>query len=472
MLKLDSANKTFKELNINIKSSFYNIKEIDSPVLKCVTIFLNAIGEGGLKLTAKGNLPTKLVEQLAKTQPTAHDERFIKFAKRFIEEEQPAAMRARVVSEVAKLTRKQSNKLLLTKKGREFLNSSKPEQFVYIFHTFLNLNLGYFDRYQDASFINGISAIMLQLVRDKAKQPRGSDVYCSLLLNQYDQVNDLIDEQLYQESILDDDMFELFIKIVDLRHFGNFFAPMGFVKDIKNASLEPYSYEKTLLLDQFFESVNEIDTTKILDASTIKLLSNRVKDENLEIDLFNDLCFLFSSYVSVPPPPPELLANDMVEQKRLLGSAKDVQLEFYTELCGYIDVTMRQFTELDAVGSRDDLMNKYKSLVDGFFLLLPKSTPHNLFVMMQSITYYLIEMLDSKYNLKLSDENFYDNCVEKLNSELAEDIGAVFYLMGELHKYTKKLKKIKPVIVELTKEIIHSYILVLLELRSHNEDLV
>ncbi len=470
MLKLNEANETIQKMNIKIKSSFYDLKDINSPILKCVNIFLEAIGEGGLKLTAKGSLSTKLVEELAKAQPLASEALHLKNTKRFLEIEQPAAMRTRLLLDESKLIEEKSNKLFITQKGSDFLNLSKPEQFTYLFYSYLIIDLACFDKHQSVLFINDISAKMLQLVRDEPKDARGSDEYCLFLINQYTQISNLVDENIHQEPDTSGSLYELFIQIVDLRLFENFFASMGFVKDIKNGDGEPYSYEKTLLLDKFLESVNGAENLKILDASIVTDLSQKIKDKKLDIDLFNDLCFMLTNYTSVPVPPPVVMANSIVKQKKLTGATKDAELIFYTELCEYIDITMKNFTELYKTGSKEDLGMKYKSLVNGLYLLLPKTTSYNLFMKSQPMPYFLSGMIKTKYELALADEKFYEQCVQKLNGNLAESISAFMSSISEMQKKSKKIKKVKPQIAEVTKGAIHNYILVLLQLRSHGED--
>lgn len=97
---------------INIDPVFLEKVQIDAPILKRVALLLEAVGDKGLKLTTKGNLPTKVVKALAFCAPTLSESRYTHFAKRFLEEEQPAAQRTRVVCEVGKLLRVSKGKLM------------------------------------------------------------------------------------------------------------------------------------------------------------------------------------------------------------------------------------------------------------------------------------------------------------------------------------------------------------------------
>ncbi len=258
--------------------------------------------------------------------------------------------------------------------------------------------------------------------------------------------------------------------MADTRLFQHFFLPLGFVQERGDAFDNSVEYQKSELLDWFLQPLDAIDTSKVLNVKLIKVFQKRIQAEKLEINFFNDLCFLFSNYTSEPAPPSQMLAHDLVRQKALIGTAKDAQLSFYIDLCECIRTTMLQFTELDAIGSGEHLMDDYKSMVDGFYALLPKTTSYNLFMEMQAIIYFMFEMLKAQYKINTMESDFYDKCVEMFNSEIAEDIGSVIFLTGELQKQTKKIKKIKPKVVDLAKEVIHSYILVLLQLRAFNKD--
>ena len=93
---------------------------------------------------------------------TVADQRFLRVQTRFYEEEHLSANMTRVVSEALKLIKVQKGKLLFTKKGNEFLTLTFHEQYVVLFNIMLSINIGYFDRHQEAICVHNSSIVMLQ----------------------------------------------------------------------------------------------------------------------------------------------------------------------------------------------------------------------------------------------------------------------------------------------------------------------
>ena len=101
-----------------------------------------------------------MLKSIVELASTTADERFLKYQTRFYEEEHFSASLARTVAEVLKLVRVQKGKLLLTKKGSEYLTLTRHQQFIVLFNIMFGINLGYFDGHQKASCVHNSSWIM------------------------------------------------------------------------------------------------------------------------------------------------------------------------------------------------------------------------------------------------------------------------------------------------------------------------
>ena len=137
--------ENLQKMGIKIKDEFFTLEVIDAPLLKGINVLLQSIDVKGLTLTAKGFLPTKVVKSIVEVAATTADQRFLSVQTRFYEEENLSANMARVVAESLKLIKVQKGKILLTKKGNEFLTLNSYEQYIILFNIMLGINIGYFN---------------------------------------------------------------------------------------------------------------------------------------------------------------------------------------------------------------------------------------------------------------------------------------------------------------------------------------
>ena len=98
---------------------------IDVPIMVQLDILLDAIDEGGLKLTSKGKLPTKVVEQIAKCRPSSDRVFQLKMAKRFLEDEHVSAQMSRNLATVSKILKVSKNKLMRGSMYEAYRSASK-----------------------------------------------------------------------------------------------------------------------------------------------------------------------------------------------------------------------------------------------------------------------------------------------------------------------------------------------------------
>ncbi len=250
--------KNLQALNIKIKNEFFTYELPNIALLEGVNVLLNSIDKKGLKLTQKGFLPTKIVKSIVEVASTVADERFLKHQTRFYEEEHFSASLVRIVAKVLKLTKVQQGKLLLTKKGSQFLTLDRHKRYIVLFNIMFGINLGYFDNHQEATCIYNSSLVMLQLLRDKNRDFCSVDVYTAILLESYPALDDEI-ESLEFYDYRDKDQFEIYVSIAELRLFKRLFLPLGLVEmKQKETYMQDGKYAKSKLLDHLIEEKNAV----------------------------------------------------------------------------------------------------------------------------------------------------------------------------------------------------------------------
>lgn len=457
----------FQTYGLNINPPFLSLQRVNVPVLLHVKLLLEAVRDGEIKLTTKGNLPVKVVERLAKTMPTLNEKRYLDRTKRFLEEEQNSALRARALCEIAKLLRKVKGKLLLTKAGEHFLQKSALEQFLSLLYTHLEFNIGYLDRGQEAPLLNNIQLSVLQLLRDKEKMYRSVDVYSALLIDQYPNLFNLIEEEIVPDSIFSDDPMDEFEMLLEIRLFKNYLVPFGLAEE-RGGSYNENAYEccKTDLLDLLVHGINAIDFDLVLSKKRIHLLTHRIKEEHLDVALFDDIIFMFSRCITTALPNKEMFGAEMVEYRRL---AKTTHQDFYETLGNSIIETIRAYTQLDAKGSRSDLRDGFESFIDALYAIVPQNLPFHLFQALNKMPEYLMGWIHTHYKIELNQE-FSQRIEERFDEEVLEDIGNLLMSINQLHKATKKSKRINTQTQQLARESLIAFLFAVLSIYTFEMD--
>ena len=458
---------------VKVHPDFLHKEEIDAPLLKQVDMLLDAVGEKGLKLTAKGNLPTKVVKEITLCCPTLSEGRYLKWTKRFLEEEQVSVMRARVVCEVGKLLKVTKGKIAHSSMSKAYRSASQAEKFIYLVWQFTKVNLGYFDRMQEESLSSGISLILMQMVRDKPKMFREAKVYTAFLLDAFPQLVDAIEEEITPDSYFSEDPYDEFEHMVQIRLFGNFFIPFGLVEEQGVGMDEVHEYAKTELLETFLLPHDEINTSNILNKKELRLFSQRIKKEKLDVNLFHDFCFIYAHAARYPLKPSGMIAEDLVKAKRMIGTAAKIHEVFYMDLAKATEQTLKYFTQLEVKGGgsrADSMQSDFLSFIDGLYAVLPNDKPYNMIQVMQAIPLFFIDMLSTVYGIDITSKDFYTECKKHFDNETVEDIGAVIFVMGELQKKAKKFKRINTNMESMVKEAITAFVLAVMSIYTDQMD--
>jgi len=461
--------ENLQALTLNINDEFFSYELKDIPLLEGIKTLLNAIDAKGLKLTQKGFLPTKVVKSIVEVASTTADERFLKYQTRFYEEEHFSASLVHTVAKVLKLVRVQKGKLLLTKKGSEFLTLERHQQYIVLLNIMLGINLGYFDGHQEALCVHNSSLIILQLLRDKNRDFRSVDVYTAILLESYPALGDDI-ELLEFYDYADKDQFEIFVSIAELRLFERLFLPLGLVEMQKvKTYMEEGKYAKSDLLDYLIEEKNAINKELIFSKKLIKEFQDTIRTKNLEIDLFEETLFLFAQFADIPTPPTEVVIENLMQKHSVLGTLRDDYEKVYRQLIESVLMTYEEFTQLDTVGAkREDIVEEYMQMIDSFAALAQTPKPFTTVQRLQIVPMFIFDILKLHHDIDYLQEDFILALTEKFGEEFAMDVGHIMLLLEQLQKDAKKLKKNKPNFLQGVKEFIQSYFMIVLELRSRS----
>jgi hypothetical protein len=162
--------------------------EPDAPVTRLLVLLADAIGDAGLKPTAKGNLPRNFCREAALAYFGEEDYREIT---RFVGINSETDFRelhaARLVAEMAGLVRKHKGKFILSRKYRDLL-AEHGMRGIYpcLFQAFVrDYEWGYQDRYPDFHFIQSSFAFTLFVLTKYGDEQRQDTFYTEKYLRAF-----------------------------------------------------------------------------------------------------------------------------------------------------------------------------------------------------------------------------------------------------------------------------------------------
>lgn len=456
--------RNLQNIGIELSDEFFTLEKFEAPLLKGINVLLQSIDSKGLTLTKNGFLPTKVVKSIVEVGATESDKRYLSLQTRFYEEENLSANMARVVSETLKLIKVQKGKLLLTKKGNEFLSLTPYEQYIILFNIMLGINIGYFDRYQEAMCVHNSSLIMLQLLRDKVRDFRTAEVYTALLLNIYPIIEDGIDE-LEVHNYGDKDQLDIFTSIAETRLLERLYLPLGLIEMQTAKYPQKDTFAKSALLDNFISEKHAINKNLMLSKKLLKTFQDEIRLNKLDINLFEVTMYLFAQYTHIPLPPKSSVVGALMQKHAVLGTLRTSYTQLYEKLIDSVLTTYEEFTQLDTVGaSRDDLVEEYMHMIDSLFALVNTSKPFNTVQKLHILPAFIFDMLRLRHNLDQFTQDFILECSKVFGEDFAMDIAQLMLLLDKLDKDAKKLKKSKPNFEQGVKEFIQTYLMIVLTL--------
>jgi hypothetical protein len=165
-------------MSVSQNISFEILKQV--PIFNLIRFYLQQIHDlDSVKLTSRGNLPTKLVRSVYAMQFIPNDIAFDEDNSNTKKSESYSVANARVISELAGLTKNRKNEVTLTQKGKKLLDIKKQsELFWEIVHAFtLKFNWSYYDDYGDNNIGQFGFAYTLDMVSRYGKVMRSFDFY-------------------------------------------------------------------------------------------------------------------------------------------------------------------------------------------------------------------------------------------------------------------------------------------------------
>ncbi len=164
-----------------------NSNYLKIPLLNQVKFLLKIIQENnGLKLTKKGNLPTKVVAEIY-SQGYLKDDFIDSGISKLYKEEQVQTIRlTRILLELSDLVKKRNNILSITKKGQKLIINN-PLLFKHILMIFSSkFNWAYFDGYENEEIGQTGFGFTLLLLNKYGKKERNIFFYAKKYLKAFD----------------------------------------------------------------------------------------------------------------------------------------------------------------------------------------------------------------------------------------------------------------------------------------------
>lgn len=238
-----SPDQMYRLINFPFESpgvvEFPSVLDTDpsAPIITLFRMLADAIGESGLKPTAKGNLPLKVVQEIARTYLGEEGyARFTRYGNIRSEENFYDLNVARAVAELAGLIRKYRGRFILGRECRKLLKGAGMRAvYPVLFRTFAEkFNWGYSDYYPEAGFVQNCFAYTLYLLARHGDEWRESTFYEDVFLRAFPSVTDSVKSNAYETR-------ENTVRgMYSLRTLRRFAALMGLV-EIDTSSENQYS---------------------------------------------------------------------------------------------------------------------------------------------------------------------------------------------------------------------------------------
>ena len=469
--KIETILKELERLyGMEIDPGFWETTEIDSPALRRVERLL-AHTEEGIRLTPKGNLPTKIVRELVECCPTAREKRFQGMYKRFYEEEHFVAMFTRDLCEMGFLLRQEKKRLVRGERYDYFRSLTEAERFVYLLWYGSVVNLGAYDLYrQNTGLVQSLYWPMLQILRDKESMFRSVEVYAAFLLYSFPQLETRINEEIQPELIFQESPFDTFVNLLKVRIFERAYSYFGLIEERGLKYTEVYEARKSRWLDRFLVPVEAVDTERLLDRRRLQEYRVRFEHKGLTGDLFGDLCFLMAQEALDPSADPDPFIEDILQNSNVSGLEQEQEYRhIYREIYTDIQETFKYFSQVEmlGIGERAEKMKEQlDSFVDGLVSLLPMQRPFPLYQTLNATGTYLSAIIQNAYGITPETPDMRERLVENFGEELTDDIMLMMSLLYEGQKRSVKEKRVKGKMKEDVRQIVVLYLFIMMEIRT------
>jgi hypothetical protein len=212
---------------------------------------VEAIGEGGLKPTAKGNLPLKLCKMLAQELPEDDEDRsLLRYRSIRSEVDFEELHCTRLVVELAGLVRKYRGKFVLTRKCRDMLaKQNNGCLYLELFKAYTTkFNWAYRDGYPEAEIVQNSFLYTLFLLTSFGDTERSQQFYEDKFVTAFPMALDLFPETSYSST---DEQARRVYFLRALDRFASFFGLAELILESEELYRSKYVVRQTALLDRF-----------------------------------------------------------------------------------------------------------------------------------------------------------------------------------------------------------------------------
>jgi len=226
-----------------------------SPDIRIMRLFMalvEAIGERGLKPTAKGNLPLKFCKALAQELSGGDDERsfLLRYSGIRSETDFEELHCTRLVAELAGLVRKYRGKFVLTRKCRDMLAKQDVGHLYFeLFKAYtMKFSWAYRDGYPEAEIVQSSFLYTLFLLTSFGDTERSQQFYEGKFITAFPMVLEMFPETHYTST--DEQVrYAYFLRALD--RFAAFFGLAELIVEDEELYRSKYVVRQTVLLDRF-----------------------------------------------------------------------------------------------------------------------------------------------------------------------------------------------------------------------------
>ncbi|MHB8811193.1 MAG: YecA family protein [Desulfobulbaceae bacterium] len=223
---------------------------LDVPVVRLLSLLIDAIGDKGLKTTATGNLPRTFCREAARA--FWGEEKYRTRTQIFSIRTEPEfqEMHAlRIVAELAGILRKYKGRFILAARYRKVLAELGPGAVYFeLFKAYVQkFNWGYLDGYPEHDFPRQSFLFTLYLFRKYGGKKRLQAFYEDIFIKAFPQLLDEVEERPYMSS---EEMVRQIYSQRSLADFAVFFGLIDYTPTSEDHLHRAYEVRKLPLLDQ------------------------------------------------------------------------------------------------------------------------------------------------------------------------------------------------------------------------------
>lgn len=238
-----------EESPIQFKKNINNSVLDQIPFLNLVEYLLVKVkSENSIKLTQKGNLPTKIVKELYSLKLIQEEMIESGISKLYKESDSLSITNAKIVIELSGLVKKRNNKISLTRKGIKLIKpENRNELLKELFQTYgFKFNLGYHDLYEDEGQVQICLSYTLYQILMNGDKKRKTEFYTKKMLIAYPHILGFFKDRSYSTP---EEQFHNCYEARFMERFLNWFNIVEFNEESRLES----SYVKSVLSKEIFQ---------------------------------------------------------------------------------------------------------------------------------------------------------------------------------------------------------------------------